>query len=188
MRRSDAAGGASCTVSLTFKPTATGAATGTLAFATSASNTLATLNLSGTGVAPAPDLGALTLSKSAFRAAPSGATVVAALAAGTLVSYSDSTAATTTFEVAQAQGGVLARHGKGCGKAPKHVKGKLKRCTYYETIGSFSHADSAGKNSFRFTGRLHGRKLSPDSYRLLASARSSSGSSATRTAAFKIVK
>jgi alpha-tubulin suppressor-like RCC1 family protein len=180
--------GASCTVSFTFKPTATGAETATLAVSTSASNTLANIDLGGTGVAPAPILGAVTLSKSVFRAAPSGATVLAALATGTLVSYTDSTAATTTFEVVRVQSGVISRHGKSCGKPPKHPKGKLKRCSYTETVGSFSHADNVGVNSFRFTGRLHGGKLSPGSYRLLATAKSSSGKSATRTVAFKIVK
>ncbi len=53
---SSIASGASCTVSVTFSPTATGSRTGTLT-ATAGGNT-STVNLSGTGTAPGPALSA----------------------------------------------------------------------------------------------------------------------------------
>ena len=43
------AAGAHCTVGVTFSPTATGSATGTLTFTDSAGNNPQTVNLSGTG-------------------------------------------------------------------------------------------------------------------------------------------
>jgi hypothetical protein len=50
---SSIAAGASCTVSVTFRPTATGTRTGTLTVASSATNSPATVTLSGTGSQPA---------------------------------------------------------------------------------------------------------------------------------------
>ena len=50
------AAGASCTVSVTFAPTAAGAATGTLSVASSAPGSPLTVALSGTGVTPTTDL------------------------------------------------------------------------------------------------------------------------------------
>jgi len=49
---SSLAGGASCTVGVTFTPRATGAATGTLSFTDTATNSPQTVSLSGTGIAP----------------------------------------------------------------------------------------------------------------------------------------
>ena len=46
------AGGASCTVGVTFSPTSTGAATGTLTFKDNAGNSPQTVSLSGTGSSP----------------------------------------------------------------------------------------------------------------------------------------
>jgi sugar lactone lactonase YvrE len=46
------AGGATCTVAVTFSPTAVGAATGTLTFTDDAANSPQTVSLSGTGTAP----------------------------------------------------------------------------------------------------------------------------------------
>jgi alpha-tubulin suppressor-like RCC1 family protein len=188
------AAGATCSVAVDFTPTATGAASAALAFTTSAVNTLSPVELGGTGVtstpAPskAPELSALSLSKSTFVAASSGPSVVAAAHTGTIVSYTDSESATSTFHVLKGKSGVIKGHGKSahCGKASKHAKGKVKRCTYYKAIGGFTHSDSAGKNSFRFTGRVNGKKLKAGRYRLVATARSSSGTSAQRSADFKI--
>lgn len=46
--------GASCTVSIVFKPAAAGAASATLTFASTAANTLPAVTLSGTGTSPLP--------------------------------------------------------------------------------------------------------------------------------------
>jgi hypothetical protein len=64
----------SCTVSVTFKPTATGVRTGTLTV--NAGGTTSTVNLSGTGTAPGPVLGANPASLS-FAGTVVGATTAA---------------------------------------------------------------------------------------------------------------
>jgi hypothetical protein len=110
---------------------------------------------------------------------------------GTLVSYTDSQTATATFAVQRMLSGVIERAGKSerCGKAPKRStrsSRRAKRCVYFRTLGSFSHADSAGANRLRFSGRVAGSTLTPGSYRLSATARSAGGTSAARTVSFTI--
>ena len=57
------------------------------------------------------------------------------------------------------------------------------------TVGSFTHADTAGANSVRFSGRLHGRALAPRSYRLMATPRNAAGlTGATVDAVFSITR
>ena len=54
--------------------------------------------------------------------------------------------------------------------------------------GSFTHRGVAGRNSFRFTGRLAGRKLTPGSYRLVAVAKDAAGNaSLPKRASFRVV-
>ncbi len=192
------AAGATCSISLVFKPSATGNQSASLTLSTSATNVLPAVALSGTGVAapapispPAPlppgvpSLGTLALSPSTFRAAPSGASAVAAsVSTGTFVVYTDSQAATTTFVVEQ-KSSAIKSHGK-CGAAPKHTKKGGQPCTFYKQLGSFTHADAVGTNALRFTGRVGGHTLKAGSYRLSASAHSAGGTSKTQTVAFKI--
>jgi hypothetical protein len=54
--------------------------------------------------------------------------------------------------------------------------------------GSFTRAGAAGANSFRFTGRLRGRKLAPGGYRLTGVAANTNGKSSAVTTTFNIVK
>jgi hypothetical protein len=62
-----------------------------------------------------------------------------------------------------------------------------RRCVIFMRLrGSFKHETVAGQNSFRFTGRLRGRKLRRGRYRLNAVARNSFGASPVRRAAFRI--
>jgi hypothetical protein len=139
-----------------------------------------------------PVLRHLNVNPSRFRAAGRGATIVAPVRGkrrprtGAQVSYSDSTAATTTFTVLKVVAGV--RHGRGCvrlnGRAPRHAR----RCSLLVRIGTFTHRDVRGRNSFRFSGRLRRRKLSPGSYVLRAIAAGRSGKSAPVSARFRIVR
>ena len=123
--------------------------------------------------APTPVLSALTLTPNAFYAAPSGPSI-AKKRFGTTVSYRVAQPGTTTFRVQRATRGV--RKGKLCVKAPRHTKRHIKHCTRYATLpGSFSHRDVVGRNSFRFTGRLNGRKLKIGRYLLVATQRSDAG-------------
>ena len=132
------------------------------------------------------------LSNSSFRAANTGASVLPATnSGGTLVSYTDSQVAITTFAVQRELHGLRARTGtaRACASAPKGHKRRerrAERCVYFRTLGSFTHADAAGANRVRFSGRFKGHALKPGRYRLTATARSSAGASATRTVAFTI--
>jgi hypothetical protein len=89
-------------------------------------------------------LTALTISPSAFSAAPSGAPISARKKYGATISYRDSQIATTTFTVLRPTAG--RKQGKSC-KRPSRSNRRGKRCTLYVAAGSFTHADKAGKNS-----------------------------------------
>jgi hypothetical protein len=140
-------------------------------------------------LAPKPLAGvitALTLSPNAFSAAPSGATVSSAKRKyGTLISYRDSQAATTTLTVLLPVAGRM--QGRSCkkpGKANRHGR----RCTFYRALGSFTHTDRAGANSLHFSGRLHGKKLARGSYRLQAVPHNAAGNGAVAGKSFTIKK
>jgi hypothetical protein len=131
--------------------------------------------------------GAVALSNSTFAAAQRGGSVAARAKVGTTVRYRLSEAATVTFTVERQSAG--RRSGRGCVK-PNRTNRRARRCTRYVKVrGSFTHAGRAGANSFKFTGRLRGRKLSPARYRLVAVARDAAGNvSAARRSNFRIVR
>jgi len=132
-------------------------------------------------------LSSLSISPSAFLAAPSGATITAATAKkkkyGANITYRDSQVATTTFSVLRPTSGRM--QGKSCKKPSKKNK-HGKRCKLYVTLGGFTHSDSAGAISLHFSGRLKGKRLAPGSYRLQAVARDAAGSSAAVAKSFTI--
>jgi hypothetical protein len=103
----------------------------------------------------------LQVKPSRFRPASSGASI--AVAAGALVSYSDSAAATTTFTVQR--------------KSGRHT---------FKTVGRFEHTDAAGSNHFRFTGRVSGHALAPGHYRLKAVPLDLAGQGASAVAQFSV--
>jgi hypothetical protein len=129
----------------------------------------------------------LRLIPSRFRAASGGATISAAAArahrhkarppVGTTVSYTDSQAATTTFTVLQPARGV--RSGKACVAPPRHRRRHhhYPTCTRYLPVRgfTFTHTDTAGADSFKFSARIGNRKLPPGAYRLTAAPRNSAG-------------
>ncbi len=137
----------------------------------------------------APSDSALLLLPARFRAATRGATLLASSAHdGTLISYSDSQAATTTFSVLRSARGV--RSGHACVAPPRHRRAgrRYKSCTRYVTVGSFTHIDKAGANQVRFSGRLHGHALAPRAYRLTATPRSAAGLSGVAVGAVFTIK
>ena len=115
----------------------------------------------------APVARALALAPSAFPAAARGASVAARKRKpGTTVRYRLSESATVRFTVQAQRAG--RRVGKKC-RRPTRSNRKRRKCKRYVTLkGAFSHAGKQGQNSFRFTGRLRGRKLRPGRYRLVA--------------------
>jgi subtilisin-like proprotein convertase family protein len=154
------------------------------------------LNIStaaGTTTVPAePDRvrpsGGLGLGSRRFRAAGSGGPVANSKAApiGTRVTFRLSEAAKATFTVERAVRGVR-RRGRCVARKPG-ANGR--RCTRWVALkSSFTRDGAAGSNSFRFTGRLGNKKLSPRQYRLVMVAKDAAGNaSVPARATFRIVR
>jgi hypothetical protein len=85
------------------------------------------------------------------------------------VTYLDTQAAKTTFEVVELEKGYESSH-HVCKALPKHghLPAHAHHCTRDVSKGSFSHQDSVGPNSFVFSGRVRGHRLSPANYELEA--------------------
>jgi hypothetical protein len=132
-------------------------------------------------------LSALTISPSAFLAAPKGATISRAKKKkyGAKITYRDSQAGTTTFTVLLPSVG--RRQGRSC-KRPGKANRRGKRCTIYKALGSFTHTDTAGANSLHFSGRLNGKRLPKGSYRLQAVPHDAAGNGAAVSVKFTIKK
>ena len=128
------------------------------------------------------------LSPTAFAAAPNGPAALAARRRfGTKVSYTLNLAASVRFTVVHLQPGRRAK-GSRCVKATRHNR-RARRCTVPVTIrGSFTLPARAGTNSFRFTGRLGARKLTPGSYRLIATPLISAKPGRPASASFRIIR
>ncbi len=118
-----------------------------------------------------PVASALTVGPAAFPAASRGASLAARKPrkprkTGTKVSYRLSEAASVRFTVERARAG--RRVGRRC-LAPTRANRKRPKCTRFTAAaGSFTHSGKPGANSFRFSGRIGGRKLAPGAYRLVA--------------------
>jgi hypothetical protein len=134
---------------------------------------------------PAPTLATLKVLPLAFRAASTGGSIARKRKTGTTITYTDSQAARTTFTVLKPQPAVMDKH-RRCVKATRRRRGK--RCTRYVTIGSFTHTDVAGRNSFHFTGRLGARKLKPGRYKLQAVPRANGITGGAATIPFGIIR
>jgi hypothetical protein len=120
----------------------------------------------GTG-ATLPRLTQLRLSRTTFRAWPSGPSVgplhpKRPRPGSTIVSFRLAAKATVRFTA---------------------LKCLNRRCTRTRSPGSFSRAFKSGKNRFRFTGRLRGKRLVAGRYRLVAAPRGH----VPRRVAFRIV-
>jgi hypothetical protein len=150
------------------------------------------LPLTGGGVGGGGGLvatvGAETVSPTAFPAAPSGPSALAARRRyGTKVSFTLNQAGSVRFTVVQPQAGRKAR-GRRCLK-PTRANRKARACTRLVAIGgSFTVAGNAGANSFRFTGRLAGRKLKPGKYQLVATPIGGGKTGTAASVSFAIVK
>jgi hypothetical protein len=103
------------------------------------------------------------------------------------VSYTNTQPATTRFTVQRRSRGY--RKGGRCVRRKPRSGLNPKRCSLYRAVkGSFSHNDTPGPNSLRFTGRLGRRTLRPGPYRLTAVARNPSGKSAAVRTSFTVKK
>jgi hypothetical protein len=82
---------------------------------------------------------------------------------GATIGYRGTTAATTTFTVER-----------------RKSNGR------YSKVGSFKHEDTKGANSFHFSGRVGGKKLSPGRYRLRAVPRNAAGKGPAARKKFRV--
>jgi hypothetical protein len=135
-----------------------------------------------------PTLGSLGMSVTVFRAAKSGPSASAKKKPiGTKVSFSLSEPSTVKFTVERKTRG--RKGGKNC-KAQTKANRKKKPCVRWVKVkGSFTRAGKAGKNSFKFRGRIGGKALKPGNYRLDAQATDpAKNKSALKRKSFKIVR
>lgn len=125
----------------------------------------------GNGAAPVvgsgPHLAHLSLRPRSFRAALRDRSI-ARTRYGTTISYTDSSAAVTTFTVYRALTGV--RRGARCVVRPqRNARRRAKKCMRFVALRStFRRTDHVGWNRFHFTSRVGGRRLAAGRYRLVA--------------------
>ena len=84
---------------------------------------------------------------------------------GTLITYTDSQAATTTLTVQRRVRGALHRGRCTAVRAGSHGG---RRCWRYVNVGTVTHRDRVGQNRVGFTGSVRGRALSAGHYRMTA--------------------
>jgi hypothetical protein len=104
---------------------------------------------------------------------------------GTKVTYRLSEAATTRFSVERSRPG--RRRGRSCMKQTRRTR-RGRRCTRWVRVrGSFSRVAGPGPVSFRFAGRIGGRRLRLGQYRLAAVPRDALGAmGAAKRARFRV--
>jgi hypothetical protein len=147
---------------------------------------------SGTVDKTKPVLGGLSLSSSVFKAATSGGSTSAqkkksSAPTGTRVAFSLSEPSSVKFTVERKTKG---RRVSGKCKARTKTNAKKPKCTRYVRMrGSFTVAGKAGKNTFKFRGRVGGKSLKPGSYRLNGRASDKAkNTSVLKRKGFRIVK
>jgi hypothetical protein len=100
------------------------------------------------------------------------------------VSLSLNLRATVTYRVARRLPG--RRAGRRC-VTPTRANRRARRCTRLVAVrGRFARNAKAGRNRFRFTGRIGGRKLAPGSYQLQATPRANAHNGVSKRARFRI--
>jgi hypothetical protein len=161
----------------------------TLTFLTDASGTGAASGSGSAGSTTLATVQRLRISPTAFRPAPTGPSVgVARRAAyGTVVTYNLDRAGSVRFTVARPQAGRRGAHGVCL--APTKRNKTARTCTRLVTLrGGFTVSGRAGANSFRFTGRLNGTRLTPGRFLLNAMPISGTLKGRTMSAAFRIIR
>jgi hypothetical protein len=133
-------------------------------------------------------IGSLKFAPSTFNALNKGGSIISRAKkrkrkSGARVSYTLSDDANVTFTVERKGKG--RKRGKKC--VAKRKKGK--RCTKFKRVkGSFTHFGKSGTNSFKFSGRIAGKKLKTGSYRMTGLPTIASSKGKTVRANFKIVR
>ncbi len=139
------------------------------------------------GPSASQSLSRLSIRPSAFHADSAGPSATAA-------AHTHHTGATVRFVLAR-PGRVIfgleratpdrQRRGKCAPLRSRSARAHQSVCPYVRSLGSFFRSGSAGLNRFRLTGRVHGAKLKPGRYLLLAGAVGSRG--AVSRIAFRVL-
>ncbi|MDX6701594.1 MAG: hypothetical protein QOF26_1820 [Baekduia sp.] len=149
--------------------------------------------------AAAPVASRLTISPTAFAAAPSGPSAVAAQRTkkaalrkrGATIGYTLDTAATVRFTIRRRVAGrTLRSKGKPtrCVAPSKH-NSAARKCQRTVTLpGAFTTIGTTGRHKLQFSGRLNGHKLAPGRYTLVATPTANNTSGRAITAAFRIIR
>lgn len=136
-----------------------------------------------------PVLGGLSFSRTAFKAAKSGASTAKKrrVPVGSEVSFSVSEPSSVGFTAERKTTG--RKIGRKC-KAKTRSNRGAKHCTRWVPVaGSFTVAGTAGDNTFTFRGRIGGKSLRPGSYRLDGRATDAAkNASVPESKGFKIVR
>jgi hypothetical protein len=141
---------------------------------------------------PVPAAGKLAVKPTSFPAAPKGSSLAAAgkrrkRTYGTRVSFQLNTPASVKFTVQVPRAGRRDRKGRCVAHTRRNRRAR--RCTRYVTMsGSFTITGKAGTNTFRFTGRLKGKRLKPGRYYLVATPSAGGTTGRALRVAFRIVK
>lgn len=143
-------------------------------FTTTAGATISGLRLNPSSIVPAAGRGASITRSKRKRT-------------GATVSFRASDQGVTTFTVQRQRRGY--RSGRRCVARKPRGKGKVRRCTLYKSVGSFSRRTNAGPGHFHFTGRVKRKPLTPGRYRLQAAETDSDGHKGKTSArSFRIVR
>jgi hypothetical protein len=128
------------------------------------------------------------MSVTVFRAAKSGPSASAKKKpVGTKVRFNLSEPGTVKFTVERKTRG--RKMGKKCVAQTKANRKKRACVRWVRVKGSFTRAGKAGKNSFKFRGRIGGKRLKPGTYRLNGQATDAAkNKSALKRKSFKIVQ
>jgi hypothetical protein len=146
--------------------------------------------LNSGGSSGKPGMSGMKLGSSQFKAAGSGGSVQNAgrrTPVGTTVSFRLTETALVRYRVQKRSTG--RKVGRRCRKATRSNRSRAK-CARWTTVrGSFSVTGVAGRNTFRFTGRMRNRKLRPAAYRFVARPADEDGNRGkVRRKAFRIVR
>jgi hypothetical protein len=162
MCKLDAGVAAACTSAHTYTNLAAGAHTFAVVASDLTNNTDPTPAERTWTIGESASLSKLLISPSSFLAARNGPTI-ARKVFGATVRYVVSAASQVRFQVQRAARG--RRSGHRC-----RAHGQGRKCTRWVTAkhGTFTRPSAEGANAFHFSGRLHGRRLKPGRYRLVA--------------------
>lgn len=137
-------------------------------------------------VPPKPILRGLDISPTSFAALGSGRSVTDSFRASYVRFTLENYAARVRFTVARRTTG--RRVGSSCRKTSRSNRNR-KRCTrYVARKGGFTIDGRKGFNSFRFSGRIGGKRLARATYRLYAKPSNEGGTGQTLRHTFRIIK